>query len=177
MWFPVATVTLFLAMLAIMAFTVAALLGITWAFDSDDRLGLLSPIKQWGIGMAATIATVSMMGSLYLSEVANYEPCRLCWIQRGFMYPAALILIAATVTKNRILAVMGGVLALGGLPVALFHRYEQAQGPVGNFCDVAVPCSARWVNEFGFITIPTMAAAGFVSVFMLVAVQLFWRKS
>lgn len=92
------------------------------------------------------------------------------------MYPAALLLIVAVVTRRRAPTIVAGGLAALGLPVSLFHRYEQAAGEVGGLCDLANPCSTRWVEHFGFVTIPTMAAVGFVGVLSLIALHTLWRN-
>jgi disulfide bond formation protein DsbB len=138
---------------------------------------LIASVKGVAVELAAAIALISTLGSLYLSEVANYLPCRLCWVQRGFMYPAAALLLVALVVRRRALVAAAGVLALIGLPISLFHRWEQAVGEIAGFCDASNPCSSRWVNHFGFVTIPTMAAVGFAGVLSLVALHLFWRSS
>ena len=74
-------------------------------------------------------------------------------------------------TKRAVLRLAAGALAVPGLAVAVFHRYEQAFGGVGDFCDADNPCSLRWVNEFGFMTIPTMAGIGFFTVAVLVGLR------
>jgi len=174
---PVATVTLFLALLAaLLTIFVVGLAGLL-AFDRGDRLGLLGEIKPAAIPLAGAVAVTSTLGSLYLSEVAGFEPCRLCWVQRGFMYPAAVLLVAGYFSRRWWLLAGAGALAIGGLPVSVFHRFEQASGPVGDFCDPVVPCSQAYVNHFGFVTIPTMAGIGFVAIFMLVGVHFLWRNS
>ena len=115
---------------------------------------------------AATVATVATVGSLYVSEVANYVPCRLCWVQRGFMYPLALVLIVASIRQWKTVAIVGLFASLLGGAVSVYHYAEQQLwiGGSESFCDVDVPCSARWVNEFGFVSIPFMAFTGFLFV-------------
>ena len=70
-------------------------------------------------------------GSLYFSEVANYEPCRLCWFQRIAMYPLAVILLVGWLRRDRgIQLVRGAALAdrRGILDVPLLHRVESRVG-------------------------------------------------
>jgi hypothetical protein len=43
--------------------------------------------------LAASVAIVATLGSLFMSEIAGFIPCRLCWVQRGFMYPLALVFV------------------------------------------------------------------------------------
>lgn len=163
------TVTLFFALLAVALTVVIGALGLSALVDRADRLTVRAQLRPVALEGAAAVAVVSTAGSLYLSEIAGFVPCRLCWIQRGFMYPAAVLLVVAVVTGRHRAGVAAAGLALVGLPVALFHRLEQAAGEVGAFCDPSAPCSSRWVDHFGFVTIPTMAAVGFAGIVALVA--------
>lgn len=172
--------TLFFALLAGLATLVT--LGVVVSAVTRDRLGVNATIHPVAVELAAAVAVTATLGSLYLSEIVGYEPCRLCWIQRGFMYPAAVLLVVGLFLNRgtvgplsgsaRGLVAGAGLLALIGLPVSVFHRYEQAVGGVGEFCDQDNPCSLRWVEEFGVVTIPVMAGVGFVSILVLVALAL-----
>ncbi|MGI9611912.1 MAG: disulfide bond formation protein B [Acidimicrobiales bacterium] len=165
------TATLFFALLAGALGLLLVGLGALAIFDRDDRTGIRASVRSVALEAAAAIAVACTAGSLYLSEVAGFLPCRLCWVQRAFMYPAAALLVLALVTKQRVLATIAAVLAVLGLPVALFHRYEQAAGEVGGVCDPTNPCSGRWINHFGFVTIPTMAAVGFLAILVFVVMD------
>lgn len=167
-------VSQFLALLTLGGF-VAVVVGVvvlvaarsaSWA-----RVGQTA-MQPLALPLATLAAVGAMSGSLYYSEVAGFDPCRLCWIQRGFMYPAAVVLLAAIAcsgSTRRRLAWTAFALAAGGLAVSIYHRLEQ-QFPdsVGGACALDNPCSGRWVNTFGFITIPTMAAAAFLLVLVFV---------
>ncbi len=163
------TVTLFLALLALVALATSIALIVSYA--TGDRLGLWAAIRPLATEFAAAVAVTATAGSLYLSEGAHYTPCRLCWIQRGFMYPAAVLLVLAVITRRAALRLAAGILAVIGLLVAIFHRYEQAFGGIGDFCEADNPCSLRWVDEFGFLTIPTMAGIGFLTIAVLVGLR------
>jgi disulfide bond formation protein DsbB len=165
------TATLFFALLAVVLGLFLIALGVGAIVDRGDRFGFRASVRSVALEAATAVAVACTAGSLYLSEVAGFVPCRLCWVQRAFMYPAALLLVVALVTKNRIYATIAGVLAALGLPVALFHRYEQSAGEVGGVCDASNPCSSRWVNHFDFVTIPTMAAVGFLAILVFVAMD------
>lgn len=164
--------TFFFALLTVAL--VAGLLLLAAAALVDRQAELVATVRASAVELAAGVAVVSTLGSLYLSEIAGYTPCRLCWVQRLFMYPAAALLLVSLASGRRALAVVAGALAAVGLPVALFHRYEQAVGGFEGLCDAASPCSARWVEHFGVITIPTMAACGFAAIVALLAVQTRW---
>lgn len=169
------TVTFFFALLALAAAGIAVAIVISAL--TGDRLGVIAALRPIAVEVAAAVATTAMVGSLVLSEVIGYEPCLNCWIQRGFMYPASLLLLAAVFSRRNALVVGAGVLATLGLPVAVFHRVEQAIGTeIGGVCDAATPCSAKWVEHLGFMTIPTMAGCGFAAIMALVAIHLFPRN-
>lgn len=167
----VETVTLYLALLSLLAMAITA--GVIASALTGDRFGLLATVRPVAFELATAVAVTATVGSLYLSEGAGFTPCRLCWVQRAFMYPAALLLVAAVGTGRRaLLGKPAWLLAVAGLPVSVFHRIEQAAGGVGAFCDQSNPCSLRWVEHFGFVTIPTMAGIGFSTIATLVALAL-----
>ncbi len=159
-------VSFFFALLSLLV--VAGIIGIIADLATSGSLGVIRTLKPLSLELAAAIATTSMLGSLYMSEIANYTACRLCWVQRFFMYPAAIILIIAIFTKATALKWIALGLASVGICVSAYHRYDQYVGESGTFCDVNNPCSVRWINEFGFITIPTMAGIGFAGVITLI---------
>jgi len=172
--------TLFFAILSLIAAALSVSTVLSMLLDKSDSLQIRRTLAPLSLEIAAGVAITSLAGSLFLSEYLNFTPCLLCWVQRGFMYPAAILLGVQVVRSNRskeykkpILAYVATVLALFGLPVAIFHRWEQASGSDLSYCDPVAPCSAKWMNEFGFITIPTMAGIGFfsISVFVLLHIK------
>ncbi|MGH1491732.1 MAG: disulfide bond formation protein B [Acidimicrobiales bacterium] len=165
------TVTLFLAMLAALAAALTLVIAVSAL--TGDRFGVIAAVRPVALELATAVAVTATAGSLYLSEGAGYEPCRLCWVQRGFMYPAAILLVLAVLRRWRWAMLAAGALAAIGLPVAIFHRVEQAAGGIGSLCELDNPCSSRWVEHFGFVTIPTMAAVGFATIMALVSLVAF----
>jgi disulfide bond formation protein DsbB len=116
--------------------------------------------------LAAAVAAVATAGSLYLSEAAGFIPCLLCWYQRIAMYPLALILAVAVVRRDAKVWLYSVPVAAVGLAVAVWH-YLVERLPVlseTTSCDVAAPCTERWVDAYGFVTIPYMAASGFTLI-------------
>ncbi len=126
-------------------------------------------LRPFALFFAFVAAAGAMAGSLYYSEGAGYLPCRMCWFQRYFMYPSALLLAASLVLKRQLLASIAWGLCGIGICISIYHRLEQAfPDSVGGVCELTNPCTSRWVNEFGFITIPTMAGVAFALVLVLV---------
>lgn len=165
------TITLFFAMLAMVAAALVVLIAVSAV--TGDRLGLIRALRSVALELAAAIAVTSMVGSLIMSEVLNFVPCLNCWIQRAFMYPAAVLLAVAVFTRRMVLVKAAALLSLLGLPVAIFHRYEQAaEIELGGFCAASAPCSTKYFEHFGFVTIPTMAGIGFAAIIALALVAL-----
>ena len=44
------------------------------------------------IGLAWAVALASTLAVLFIGEVPGQMPCLLCWYQRAFMFPLAIIL-------------------------------------------------------------------------------------
>ena len=139
-----------------------------------SRATAVIELGPYALPVAATVATVATLGSLYLSEVEGFVPCLLCWVQRGFMYPLAALLIVVSFRPERWAGPAALVLAgLGGL-VAAYHYGEQ-RGWVGGseeFCDAAAPCTYVWVEQFGFMSIPFMAFSGFLLIALLASLKM-----
>lgn len=129
-------------------------------------------LRGSAVPLAAAVALVATGGSLYYSEVAGFPPCRLCWVQRGAMYPLALTLtltaMAGTSSWRRPLR----ALALAGGGVSLWHlAVERWPGLEGVACDPVNPCSIVWVRDLGVFSIPGMALAGFAAIAVLLSLR------
>jgi disulfide bond formation protein DsbB len=117
--------------------------------------------------LATAIAAVSTGGSLLLSEVAGYVPCTLCWYQRIAMYPLVVVLGVAAVRSDRhVWRTAVPIAALGAL-ISSWHIAIERRPALGGVCDPAAPCSLKWVEEFGLLTLPTMALIAFVAITVL----------
>src|SRR4051812_10965964 len=64
----------------------------------NDLRVILDDQTVW---LAALVAVVATCGSLYLSEVAHFVPCTMCWYQRIAMYPLAPMLVVAAWRRDR----------------------------------------------------------------------------
>ena len=112
---------------------------------------------------ATSVAVFSMLGSLIYSEIVGFIPCKFCWYQRYVMYPVAIFLIIGLFNSK--FMKLGYFSAVGFL-IGLYHIYLQNGGGSGGSCAVDVPCNLKYVNIFGFISIPVMAASGFLTIFL-----------
>lgn len=122
-------------------------------------------VQDFGPVAALAVAWVAMLGSLYFSEVRGFVPCELCWYQRILMYPLALIMLVGVLRQDASLP--GYVLPFSvlGMGVSGYHYLIQLEVfGQANACAVGVPCSLRYVNYGGFVTIPFMALTAFVLI-------------
>ncbi|RFU60683.1 disulfide oxidoreductase [Bacillus sp. V59.32b] len=126
---------------------------------------------------AWAVAIIAMFGSLYFSEIKQYEPCELCWYQRIVMYPFTVILGIAIIRKDYWISFYTMILSAIGASISAYHYLIQK---VTFFSESApacgrVPCTGQYINWFGFITIPFLALTAFVMIF--ICSYLVWKKT
>ncbi|NND74199.1 MAG: disulfide bond formation protein B [Ilumatobacter sp.] len=144
-------------------------------------VGLVVPrgrilLAGWAVPLAAAIATGAMAGSLYFSEVADFIPCKLCWFQRIAMYPLAVLLVLAAVWRDRRIFRYVVPIAAVGAVVSGYHVWIQWFPEQSNFCEFTNPCSATWVDAFGFLSIPQMAGICFVLIATIGSVSMIGHR-
>lgn len=124
----------------------------------------------WGyeLWLAFAVAAVATGGSLFFSEVANFIPCELCWYQRIAMYPLSITLLLAALANDHRVARYLLPFPIVGAGVAIYHLLvenhviHQTQA-----CQISAPggCATRWIEEFGYVTIPVLSLTAFVLLF------------
>ena len=155
------------SILALVALLAAVGLLVYRLVKGPEAAHLLGGTATWIAWLVALVATV---GSLIYSEVLHFLPCRLCWYQRIAMYPLAVILLVGAIRREVVVKYYALPLALGGLAISVYHYLIQVFPSLeGGSCNPANPCSARWVEMFGFVSIPFMAGAGFILISVLLA--------
>lgn len=117
------------------------------------------------LGLACAIALGATGGSLYYSQIAGFIPCVLCWYQRIAMYPLVPILAIAAILGDRGVWRYGLPLSAAGLAIAVYHIVLQLRPALDvGACSAEAPCTMRYVAVFGFVSIPVMAAGGFLLI-------------
>lgn len=126
--------------------------------------------------LAWLVAVVATLGSLYFSEIKGFIPCELCWYQRILMYPLSLLLGIAAFYDEHSIKKYVLPLSILGMLVSSFHYMEQKIPGFAAIkpCMQGVPCSAQYINWFGFVTIPFLALTAFTLITVLLLV--FRRK-
>lgn len=150
--------------------------------DAARRAGLsrqATDTHAWTLVFGAwLIASASTLGALFFGEVMRLPPCSLCWYQRIFMFPMALILPFGLFPFNR--SVVRAALPLAGIGalVAAFHVLLVA-GVIPERlepCKQGVPCSETVIEWFGFVTIPLLSFAAFAAIAALLTFA-YYRSS
>jgi disulfide bond formation protein DsbB len=125
--------------------------------------------------LAWLIATTATLGALFLGEVMGMTPCVLCWYQRIFMFPLALVLGLAAWLDDRRGAFYGLWLAAGGLLVASHHSLLVAGWVPRAWvpCGAGVSCANQRLDLFdGALQIPWLSLGAFAALFLLLLTYL-----
>ncbi|MGP4071529.1 disulfide oxidoreductase [Piscibacillus sp. B03] len=122
------------------------------------------------------VAFIATLGSLYFSEIRLYEPCKLCWVQRIFMYPMAIILFIGIAVKDSKVIHYTGALSLIGFLISVYHyaiqKVEVLQQSAPSCGQVT--CTGAYIDWLGFITIPFLAGTAFLMI--LIASIMVWKN-
>ena len=126
--------------------------------------------RAWMLVFGAwLVAAASTLGALFFSEVMELPPCLLCWYQRIFMFPLALLLpvglfpFDAKVVRYALpLAAVGGLIALAHVLLVAGVIPESAAP-----CRQGVPCSDVQIEWLGFVNIPLLSLLAFSTILAL----------
>jgi disulfide bond formation protein DsbB len=143
----------------------AALAGVRALFDA-----LRAAIWGYELWAAFVVSAIATGGSLFFSEIANFIPCELCWYQRICMYPLSIITLLAAIRGDFRIARYLLPLPAVGACISVYHLLvENGVVAESTTCLVSAPggCATKWINEFGYMTIPTLALTGFVLLIQL----------
>ena len=87
---------------------------------------------------AWVVALLATLSVLFIGEVLGQMPCLLCWYQRAFMFPLAIVLGLGLWWQDARVGRYGVVLSLCGAAVALWHTGLY----VGIIPEPIQPCTA-----------------------------------
>jgi disulfide bond formation protein DsbB len=172
----VATVETFYALLSIVAITLVVVTGfvqgLAW-LTADGRIArdrIAAAVAPNALVLASVVAVLATAGSLYFSEVAHFEPCRLCWYQRIAMYPLVVVLGVAAWRRDRGAVATARILALIGVIVSGFHvALERFPALDTGSCGTGPACSVIWFQIYGFVTLPFLALSAFLLILAMLS--------
>jgi disulfide bond formation protein DsbB len=173
-----------LSVLGVIGQVLAVLLlvvGLLWLF------GLHAPLRAvrqsiWGyeLWFAFLVSAIATGGSLFFSEVAHFFPCELCWFQRICMYPLSITTLLMALAEDHRAARYLLPLPVVGAGISTYHLLvENGVVKQTQACLVSAPggCATKWIDEFGFVTIPTLALTAFALVFAALTFSVFDPRS
>jgi disulfide bond formation protein DsbB len=155
-----------LSIFTILAQVAVVALVVGW-FHRPTREALREFLRGRETLLAFVVALVATAGSLVYSDVIGYEPCKLCWFQRIFMYPLVILFGVALLKKDSRIADYALALAIPGALIAAYHYLLQLGIAPSLPCSAvgySAECSSRFVLQFGYITIPLMAFSAFALI-------------
>lgn len=130
------------------------------------------PYLMWATALIATL------GSLYFSEILKFQPCVLCWYQRILMYPIVLILLVDIIRKDKDFIYRILPLSVLGWIISFYHNllYYNILPESAAPCSSGVSCTAKYIEYFGFVTIPLLALIAFSIINVLIIIKLINKK-
>ncbi len=131
-------------------------------------------LERNALVFAFLVALGAAAGSIYLSSVAGFPPCVLCWYQRILLFPQVALFGLALARREHGIAPYTLMLSILGALVALYHIALPWLGSAAVLCGAAgASCAVQYVQVFSFITIPVMSLAIFL---LLIALSLLVQR-
>jgi len=152
------------AQILIVVFLIAFLLG------KNQRSKIISWLGPKAMTFSLVVALAATLGSLFYSEIAGFEPCKLCWFQRILMYPQVILLGLALWRRKKDIGDYIIALSVIGAVIAGYHYLLQRGAVPALPCSAvgySASCSQVFVMSFGYVTIPLMAFTAFILILML----------
>ncbi|MDZ7726303.1 MAG: disulfide oxidoreductase [Candidatus Campbellbacteria bacterium] len=165
----VENVTLLLSILTVVAqiFIFFAIVELIRTRGKKKNSMILRLVDRTPVLYSFFIAALAMLGSLFYSEIAQYDPCEFCWYQRILMYPLVVLFGLALLRRDRNILPYGFILSIIGAIIALYHYLMQLGFIAPTTCSavgVSVSCSDSFTVTFGYISIPMMALTAFALI-------------
>jgi len=141
----------------------------------------IKTVRQQGwalIFICWLIAMAALFGSLFFSEVMGLKPCVLCWWQRIFIYPLAVLFLVGLFPQGQVdRSVVRYTLPLAviGLGFAIYH-YLVYSGFIPESlqpCSEDLSCAEINLELMGFVTIPMLSIFAYSAIIVLL---LIYRK-
>ena len=124
----------------------------TWGFE------FIKFVHKYALWLGFGVSMVAIVGSLLYSNLIGFAPCTLCWWQRIFIYPQAVMFLVAIIKKDRGVFDYALPLTICAFLISLYQSYSNFSGSSLLPCTaVGGECSRIYVLEYGYITIPLMS--------------------
>lgn len=116
-------------------------------------------LAAWLVAMGATL------GALFVGEVMGQAPCNLCWFQRIFMFPLAVVLGLAAFRGDLGIVRYAMALAALGWLIALYHNllYFEIIPAEVQPCGAGPSCSGEAMSVAD-VPLPLLSLAAFTAI-------------
>lgn len=125
---------------------------------------------NWTILFSAWVmVSVSTLGSLFFSHIMEFAPCVLCWYQRICLFPLVVILATGLFPFDKRVVAYSLPLAIAGWITAFYHNllYSGIIPQDLQPCSQGVSCTEKYIDLFGFLTIPMLSLISFSTIITL----------
>jgi len=115
------------------------------------------------------VALASTLGALFIGEIMGQAPCSLCWFQRAFMFPLAVVLGVASLAGDTRAWRYALPLAVLGWLVAVFHtlRFTGVVPESLEPCGRGPSCTGVDMTIFGNLPLPVVSLVAFTAIVVL----------
>jgi disulfide bond formation protein DsbB len=111
------------------------------------------------------------LGSLFFSHIMEFAPCVLCWYQRICLFPLVIILATGLFPFDKRVVKFSLPLAIAGWLTAFYHNllYQGIIPQDLQPCSQGVSCTEKYIDLFGFLTIPMLSLLSFSIIIILLS--------
>lgn len=122
------------------------------------------------------VALLGSLAVLFVGEVMGQAPCALCWFQRAFLFPLAVVLAIATFRSDYAVWRYALPLAALGWLIAAYHvlLYVGVLPKGIEPCGQGPSCTDAAMTILGGLPIPALSLAAFSII--VGALILVWRR-
>jgi len=123
---------------------------------------------------AFAVALISSLAVLFVGEIMGQVPCNLCWFQRAFMFPLAVVLGIAALRPDAAAWPYGIALAACGWLIAGFHTlvYTGIVSESIQPCTASGPsCSGSDMTVLGGLPLPILSLVAFTAIVVLLLIS------
>nr|EGQ40383.1 MAG: disulfide bond formation protein DsbB [Candidatus Nanosalinarum sp. J07AB56] len=119
--------------------------------------------------LSLVLATLATGGSLYMSQVLGWTPCKLCWYIRIAIYPLVVLFATALFLDRQDVREYVIPLLLVGIPISAYHyAIQRIDQFTSAGCSVlAVSCSTEYTFHFGYINISMLSLTAQLAILVL----------